>query len=108
MPGRHSGDQVHKVKKNVAPLFFLIDCIFRRHNYTVLVSPSVNGRVSTWSKLPAAAPLFAGQAEYSTMAVPSTEHAGMGTFFVVYARGDIYGGKGVLRLTQLCLPKQLN
>ena len=28
MPGRHSGDQVHKVKKNAAPLF-LINCIFR-------------------------------------------------------------------------------
>jgi hypothetical protein len=72
-----------------------------RHNYTVLVSDAVNGRVSTWSKLPSAAPLYAGQAEYSTIAVPSADNS---TFFVIYERGDIYGGKGFLRLTQLEFP----
>ena len=35
------------------------------------------------------------------MCVSSAEE---GTFFVVYERGDIYGGKGSLRLTQLGLP----
>ena len=29
MPGRHSGDQVHKAKKKTATLFFLINCISR-------------------------------------------------------------------------------
>ena len=58
--------------------------------------------MSTWSALPAAAPLFAGQAEYSTMAVPSADNS---TFFVIYERGDIYNGKGFLRLTQLAFPK---
>jgi len=72
-----------------------------RHNYTILVSEAVNGRVGTWTTLPTAAPLYAGQAEYSTMAVPTAENT---TFFVIYERGDIYNGKGVLRLTQLALP----
>ena len=72
-----------------------------RHNFTVLVSRAVHGRVSTWAPLVGAAPLYAGQAEYSTMAVPTAENS---TFFVVYERGDIYGGHGVLRLTQLALP----
>jgi hypothetical protein len=68
----------------------------------VLVSPAVDGRVSTWTKLPAAAPLYAGQAEYSTMQVPSADNS---TFLVIYERGDIYHGKGFLRLTQLKFPE---
>eukprot|EP00966_Prymnesium_polylepis_P304662 7038935-Prymnesium_polylepis.1 len=35
------------------------------------------------------------------MAVPTADNS---TFFVVYERGDIYGGHGALRLTQLALP----
>ena len=73
-----------------------------RHNYTILVSHAVNGRVSNWSKLASAAPLFAGPAEYSTMVVPTADNA---TFFVVYERGGIYGGHGFLRLTQLEFPE---
>ena len=72
-----------------------------RHNYTVLVSKAVDGRVSDWNGVHGASPLFAGQAEYSTIAVPSAENS---TFFVIYERGDIYNGKGFLRLTQLALP----
>ena len=60
-----------------------------------------NQTVITESRFQAAAPLFAGQAEYSTMAVPSAENT---TFFVIYERGDIYNGRGFLRLTQLDLP----
>jgi sialidase-1 len=73
-----------------------------RHNYTILVSDAVDGKVGSWTKLPSAAPLFAGQAEYSTMAVPTADNT---TFFVIYERGDIYGGKGFLRLTQLAFPQ---
>jgi hypothetical protein len=36
------------------------------------------------------------------MAIPTADNS---TFFVIYERGDIYGGKGFLRLTQLKLPK---
>ena len=46
-----------------------------------MLSHHISGfRATTWSKLPAAAPLFAGQAEYSTMMVPSAENT---TFFVL-------------------------
>jgi sialidase-1 len=72
-----------------------------RHNYTVLYSKASGGKVGDWGYLPGAAPLYTGQAEYSTMAVPSANNE---TFFVVYERGDIYGGKGFLRLTQLPFP----
>ena len=70
-----------------------------RHNYTVLASRAVHGKVGAWTQYRR---LFAGQAEYSTMAVPTAEND---TFFVVYERGDIYGGRGVLRLSQLALPR---
>ena len=69
-----------------------------RHNYTILASRAVDGRVGTWTQYRA---LYAGQAEYSTMAVPTAENT---TLFVLYERGDIYGGHGVLRLTQIALP----
>ena len=64
----------------------------------MLVSRAVGGRVGSWAPYRT---LFAGQAEYSTMARPTAQNC---TFFVLYERGDIYGGHGVLRLTQLELP----
>lgn len=72
-----------------------------RHNYTILASSAVHGRVGSWTQYRA---LFSGQAEYSTMAVPSADND---TLFVLYERGQIYGGHGTLRLTQLALPLQL-
>ena len=47
MPGRHSGDQVHKVKKTPAPSFyFLFYCVFEsysQHNGPGASDPSQQG-----------------------------------------------------------------
>lgn len=78
-----------------------------RHNYTVLMSNAVDGRTSTWKKIPGADPFSPDiQAEYSTMAVPT---ANPSMVFVMYERGDIYsqgvGPKSSLRLTQVEFPQ---
>jgi len=92
-----------------------------RHNFTVLMSQSADGKPTTWTAVPGADPLTpaAIEAEYSTMMVvdqaPPTNRTGTvietrtSTVFVLYERGNLYGMEpgqpnSSLRLTQLPFP----
>ena len=79
-----------------------------RHNYTVLQTVlDAAGKVTTWTKVPGADPLWPGiEAEYSTMVVPSL---GKGAYFwVASERGDIYnegvGPTSSIRLKSVPFP----